>query len=163
MQLTGQGISSALPPGWEGRITRRVDPTLDRQAAGNGFGTIGERTYPVAHLANFALPEQRADFGSGAVDIMGPDHLFICLFEYGPESVGQPLFAPQGMPRRMRPGQFSPSALQHVIVGQSGFQRFFTESNRAFCLFVVLGAHDNAATLVPLGNQVLAATTIEAR
>ncbi len=50
-----------------------------------------------------------------------------------------------------------------MIPGQSGFQRFFTEGNRAFCLFVVLGSHDNAPALVPLGNQVLSATTIEAR
>jgi hypothetical protein len=163
MELTGQGITTTLPPGWEGRITRRVDPTLDRQAAAAGFGTPGERTYPVAHLANFALPENRADFGSGAVDVMGPDHLFVCLFEYGPESVGTALFAPQGLPRKLRPGQFSPRALQHVIPGQSGCQRFFTEGNRAFCLFVVLGSHDNAPALVPLGNQVLSATTIEAR
>ncbi len=163
MQLTAQGISTTLPAGWEGRITRRVDPTLDDQAAVAGFGTHGERTYPVAHLANFALPEQRADFGSGAVDLMGPEHLFVCLFEYGPESVGTALFAPEGLPRKLRAAQFSPRALQHVIAGQSGFQRFFTEANRAFCLFVVLGSHDNAPALVPLGNQVLSATTIEAR
>jgi hypothetical protein len=163
MQLAAQGITTTLPPGWEGRISRRVDPSLDRQAATNGFGTPGERTYPVAHLANFALPEDRADFGSGAVDLMGPDNLFVCLFEYGPEAVGTALFAPQGLPRKLRPGQFSPRALQHVIVGQSGYQHFFTEGNRAFCLFVVLGSHDNAPALVPLGSQVLSATTIEAR
>jgi hypothetical protein len=163
MRLAGQGISTTLPGGWEGRITRRVDPTVDRSAATAGFGTPGERTYPITHLANFALPEQRGDFGSGAIDLMGPGNLFVCLFEYGPESVGTALFAPQGLPRRLRPAQFSPRALQHVIVGQSGFQHFFTEAGRAFCLFVVLGSHDNAPALVPLGNEVLAATTIEGR
>jgi len=62
---------------------------------------------------------------------------------------------------KLAAAQFSPRALQHVIAGQSGFQRFFTEGNRAFCLFVVLGSHENAPALVPLGNQVLSATTIE--
>ena len=58
---------------------------------------------------------------------------------------------------------FSANALQRAIPGQAGCQRFFTESGRAFCLFVVLGAQRNATRLVPLGNQVLTATTIEAR
>jgi len=170
MQLDSQGITTTLPPGWEGRITRREAPAAapalglapSRVTLGPN-GATGERTFPIAHLANFALPEERGDFGSGAVDIMGPGNLFVCLFEYGPESVGTALFAPQGMPRSLTPSQFSPRALQHVIPGQAGFQTFFTEQNRAFCLFVVLGALASAPTLVPSANQVLTGTTVQPR
>lgn len=186
MLLDGQGVSTELPPGWEGRITRREQPApLPGPSAApagggaapgegarpqgstipgtTGIGTAGERTFPIAHLANFALPEDRGDFGSGAVELMGPDNLFVCLFEYGPESVGMPLFAAQGMPRDLRVSQFNPRALQRIIPGQAGLQQFFTEAGRAFCLFVVLGAQKNAGGLVPAANGVLRATTIEPR
>ena len=112
------------------------------------------------HLANFPLPEQRGDFGSGAVDLMGTGHLLIVLFEYGPESVGQALFRRQGMPDRLRPAMFSGSALQRTIPGQAGAQVFFTEAERAFCLYVVLGRHREATKLVPLANRALSATRI---
>ena len=94
---------------------------------------------------------------------MGTGNLFVCSFEYGPESVGTALFAPQGMPRALKPSQFSGRALQRIIPRQAGFQHFFTEGNRAFCLFVVLGALANASALVPSANHVLTATTLQSR
>lgn len=159
MKLVAHGIATDLPPGWEGRITRRTEPagTGERPAA---RGTVGERTRPVVHLANFALPEDRGDYGSGAVDVMVDRHVLVVLFEFGPESVGQPLFAPQGLPRRLTPAAFDPRALQRTLEGQSGHQTFFTEADRAFCLYVVLGSHQAASSLVPQANAVLAATTI---
>jgi hypothetical protein len=170
LQLDSHGITIALPTGWEGRISRRDLPTVAPatgatagRAMLGALGAAGERPFPIAHLANFALPEDRGDFGSGAVELMGAGNLFVCLFEYGPESVGTALFAPQGMPRDLQPSQFNPRALQRIIPGQAGFQQFFTEGNRAFCLFVVLGALANAPTLVPSANSVLAATTFQPR
>ena len=170
MQLDGHGISTQLPSGWEGRITKRAEPVaVPAGAAGpaavapGGIGAAGELTFPVVHLGNFSLPEERGDFGSGALQLMGSRNLFVCLFEYGPDSVGTALFANQGLPRDLRPDHFSARALQRVIPGQAGFQHFFTEANRAFCLFVVLGAQSNAPSLVDQGNQVLSSTTIQAR
>ena len=93
------------------------------------------------HLANFALPEQRGDFGSGAVDVMRSGDVLVVLFEYGPESIGQALFRRRGVPRNLRPDMFSGSALQRTVPGQAGTQIFFTEADRAFCLYVVLGKH----------------------
>ncbi|MEP7019048.1 MAG: hypothetical protein ABI808_00240, partial [Pseudonocardiales bacterium] len=46
--------------------------------------------------------------------------------------------------------------LQRRVAGQSGFQHFFTQSGRAFCLYVVLGSHQRAAALCPEVNAVLA-------
>ncbi len=169
MRLSAYGITTDLPPGWEGRITKRTAPGRAGPPSPSGAddrpgarGTPGEVPSPVAHLANFALPEQRGDFGSGAVDVMGPDHVFLTLFEYGPESVGQALFSDQGIPA-LQPAMFNPSALQRVIKGQAGCQRFFTTAERAFCLYVVLGSHARATTLVPQAQRTLRATRISPR
>jgi hypothetical protein len=158
LNLTGYGITTTLPPGWEGRITKRTTPT-GPEGRSTALGTPGEVPQPVVHLANFALPENRGDFGSGAVDVMGAGHVFIALFEFGAESVGQALFAHQGMPV-LQPRQFAPSALQHVLPDQAGCQRWFTVSQRAFCLYVVLGRAEQATTLVPMANTTLRATRI---
>lgn len=169
MQLSSQGITIALPTGWEGRIIKRSEPRI---AAGDPVGPgsaaalrgvdLRERTYPITHLGNFALPAERGDFGSGAVDLMGPANLFISLVEFGPESVGQPLFSRNGIPTRLRLSQFNPNGLQRAIPGQAGHQTFFTAAGRAFCVYVVLGSHANGNALVPMANEVLAATAIEA-
>jgi len=164
VKLSAHGITTDLPAGWEGRITKRRRPTVVSARAG-GPGPVGspeEVPQPVVHLANFALPEERGDFGSGAVDRMGSGDVFVTLFEYGPESVGQALFAQQGIPL-LRPRMFASNALQKTISGQAGCQRFFTVANRAFCLYVVLGRHREATTLVPHANTVLRNTRISSR
>lgn len=122
-----------------------------------------ERTYPIAHFANFALPPDVADYGSGAVELMTAKNLFIVLLEFGPESVGKALFARQGLPRRLLPDVFTPNQLQRTIRGQGGYQTFFTEAGRPFCLFIALGSYANRSALVREANAVLAATTISAR
>ena len=164
MRLSAFGISTDLPPGWEGRITKRTEPPPATAAmTPSARGAPGERTSPVVHLANFALPERRGDFGSGAVDVMGGTDVFVCLFEYGPESLGQPLFARRGMPRDLVPRLFSTTSLQRTIAGQSGYQVFFTEAGRPFSLYVVLGSHRASSRLVPDANAALRATRIAHR
>lgn len=122
-----------------------------------------ERPNPVVHLANFALPEQRGDFGSGAVDVMTEDDVLIVLFEYGPECVGTALFRRRGIPVDLRPAMFSSSALQRTRAGQAGCQVFFTEQGRAFCCYTVLGRQSSAARVLPQANATLAATRIAPR
>jgi hypothetical protein len=90
---------------------------------------------------------------------MNTDDILIVLFEYGQDSVGSPLFAHEGMPRRLAPDEFDRDALQRPLPGQSGLQRFFTERGRAFCLYVVLGSHLDRSELVPRVNAVL--STVE--
>lgn len=165
MQLSAYGISTDLLAGFEGRISKRTEPAVAASGApaARAKGTFGEVPNPVVHLANFALPEQRGDFGSGAVDLMGAGHLFLCLFEYGPASVGQPLFARQGIPTNLAAQQFSANGLQRAVPGQAGTQSWFTESGRAFCLYVVLGRRQDAPSLAPVANRALIATRIEPR
>lgn len=169
MRLSAHGITTDLPAGWEGRITRRTIPTggpeigpgPNGRRAGHD-GSSGEIPQPVVHLANFALPEQRGDYGSGAVDLMGTGHLFLTLFEFGPESVGKALFDPLGIPH-LRPDMFDARTLQRTLEGQAGSQHFFTVANRAFSLYVVLGDRRDATRLTPAANAVLSRTTVAAR
>jgi hypothetical protein len=112
-------------------------------------------TYPVAHFATFALPAEVGDFGGGAVNLMGASDIFATLFEYGPESVGKPLFARQGLPRSLTSADFRPYVLRRGLGGHSGTQWFFTEAGRPFTLYVVLGSHVQRIALVPRVNDLI--------
>jgi hypothetical protein len=156
MKLSAHGIETDLQPGWEGRISLRAAPSPGSRT----LGDPGEVNHPIAHLANFPLPQDRGDYGSGAVDVMGEDHVLVVLFEFGPECVDTPLFARRGMPRRLTPSMFSAAALQRTLPGQAGCQIFFTEAGRAFCCYTVLGRQANAARVLPHADATLNATRI---
>jgi hypothetical protein len=145
--IQAHGIQAHLPSGFEGRIFIRP--------------TVGEGvSYPVAHFATFPLPADVGDFGSGAVTLMGPSDVFATLFEYGPESVGTVLFSRQGRPTSLTPADFRQTVLRRALGSQLGTQWFFTEGERPFSFYAVLGSHAMASRLVPLVNQVLASLTI---
>lgn len=164
MKLQAHGIETDLPAGWEGRIALRTPPGTSIRIPGAApTGSSGEVPHPVVHLANFALPEQRGDFGSGAVDVMTDADVLVVLFEYGPESVGTALFERDGIPSSLTPAMFSASALQRTRPGQAGCQVFFTAANRAFCCYTVLGRQSAAHRVLPQANATLAATRISPR
>jgi hypothetical protein len=137
--MHAHGLTISAPPSWDVRVYKRPEETADH-------------TYPVVHAANFALPADRGDFGSGAVELMGPSHVFVVLFEYDRASAGTALFRRRGMPTA-RLADFSPRALQRTLRGQSGVQYFFNETGRAFCLYIVLGSHARRRRLVAMANQ----------
>ena len=139
-----------VPAGWEAEIS------------GDGFAlqADGARQPTLLQAASFPMPADRGSFGSGAVEIMSRQDVFITLFEYGAEAVGTALFANQGMPRELLSGDFDMDALQHGVPGQSGLQYFFTENGRAFCLYVVLGSHIDRADLINDVNAVLSTIQI---
>jgi len=158
MRISAHGLGLHVPPGWEGRIRRQQlpdgAPTSDRAQL---------RAHAVLHAADFVLPEERGDFGSGAVETMQSCHAFIALVEYHSSSVGTALFGSGlGIPRELSTDDFSPRQLQRTIAGQAGIQRFFVEGGRAFCLYVVLGSMAHRARVVPRVNAVLPAITISA-
>lgn len=154
-ELRAHDLEATLPAGWDGRITVRRDGEAETLRAAGGPPVFTTTARPVAHFANFALPEERADFGNGAVELMGDGDVLVVLFEYEPESVGQAMFARRGMPRSLSASEFDPSMLRRGIVGQTGYQTFFQESGRAFCLYVVLGSAARRSRLVALVNGVL--------
>lgn len=163
--LTSGGVTVGLPTGWEGEIFNRAPagggrslngPAEDTQAAVDD----SEIARNVVHVANFALPAERGDFGSGAVELMSSGAVLVILFEHGPESVDTPLFARTGVPQ-LTTEEFHPQQMQRTLQGQSGRQIFFNAAGRAFCLYVVLGSHRQREVLVPLVNEVLASLDIE--
>lgn len=154
-RLAGHGLSVGLLPAWEGRIYRRlVGPEGARTARPAAAGWAGEASHPVLHLANFPLPPNRGDFGTGAIERMGAAGIFISLLEFGPDCLGTALYSPSGLPS-IKPGQFSPSGMQRQVAGQAGFQYFCTIGNRPFCLYVVIGSHRNVVAMTKQVNAVL--------
>lgn len=155
MRIGGTGVSLDLPRGWEGRVRSR-DPEPDGGAPVVEAASAGGGSKPVSvTAANFALPQDLGDFGGGAVEVMRPQDLFLTLFEYGPESLGAPLFEKKGMPRVLRPSDLDPFTLRTPLPGMSGAQLFFTEARRPFCLYVAVGSHLRRYRTLPLMSQVL--------
>jgi hypothetical protein len=97
-------------------------------------------TRGVLHACTRAMPAERGDFGTGVVDLLGPDDIFVALVDYGTEVADQGLFEKQGVPR-LAPSQFAPNRLQRPLPGLSASQHFFSSGGRAFCLFTVIGSH----------------------
>ncbi len=157
--LTGHGFSISPPPGWEGRIYRRTEPATPNSphaaAAGAGSrGWLGEQTLPVVHLADFALPAIRGDYGSGAVERMRHSNIFLALLQFGPECLGSALYRPVGRPK-VEASRFNPNGLQRILPGQTGAQYFFTENDRPMCLYVVLGNQKGVPAMAAQVNDVL--------
>ena len=50
------------------------------------------------HACTRPLPAERGDFGSGVIDLLGSDDVFVSLIEFGSEVADQGLFARQGRP-----------------------------------------------------------------
>ncbi len=157
MRISAHGLAVDLPTGWEGRIRRQPLPVEAGCADTPKF-----RSHAMLHAADFPLPDERGDFGSGAVETMRSHHAFIALVEYGSGSAGTALFASGGMPRELRTDEFSGRQLQRTLRGQGGVQRFFVEEGRAFCLYVVLGSMADRGRVVPRVNAVLSAISISA-
>ena len=158
-QLTAQGVTVELPSGFEGRAIRR---SQGPPAAGaTASGALPEKTLAIIHAATVPLPPEVGDFGSNVVDVLGSDDVFVAVFEYDSSAANTALFAQQGIPRSLDFEAFSPTLLQRSIKGQSGAQRFFTEANRAFCLYAVLGSDARRSALMDKVNALLASLQIE--
>lgn len=166
--VAAHGLRVELPHRFEARLYLRDRDEAAAAVAFPGtlhpsaFGDPDESLNPVLHVANFALPPGRGDFGTGAVERMGPAHVFASLLEYDAVEAGRPLFAARGLPRPAVT-DFAPNALQRRLAGQLGVQRFFTERGRAFCLYAVLGSREHAADLVVQLHEVLSGLRIDER
>ncbi|MGH9065993.1 MAG: hypothetical protein ACRD0J_00485, partial [Acidimicrobiales bacterium] len=146
-RLSGWGIEVETLPGWDAHLYRRPRP---------------ERgvTRPVLHLANFQLPPGRGDYGSGAVERMGPGHVLVVMLEMDPSSASTALYSSRGVPVMVPEEAFAPTTLQRGVPGQSGAQRFFQEAGRAFSLYAVLGGQTRRSALVAAVNRALAGIAI---
>ena len=157
--LADSGISIDLPSRWDGQIraagrghTSHRTTTL---APIDASPTVGS----VLHAASFALPAERGDYGSGAVEVMGGSDILICLLEHEPEAAATALFRRKGLPN-LTAGGFSPQSMQRAIAGMSGFQRFFQVAGRPFCLYVIVGNHATRGPLVRTAAAVIGTIVI---
>ena len=147
MTLVAGGLRLDLPPGWEARLRRQAPSQTGRP------GNV------LLHAATVPLPEQRGDFGSGVVETLGPDDVFVALCEYEEQDAGQALFAAQGLPLP-RPSDFSTAVLQRTQLDHSGAQFFFSVEGRPFCLHAVLGSHARRARGAVRVAELVARTTV---
>ncbi len=142
MTLSAAGLSIAVPRGWDARIRWTTSapaapiPALHLDEPVPAGGTSNA----VLHVANFGLPAQRGDYGSGAVELMTTRNVFAALVEFDPEAAATALFAPVGLPR-VRATRFGPDAMQRVLPRMCGAQWFFQVGGRALCLYAVLGSY----------------------
>jgi hypothetical protein len=143
MKLSAHGLVVDVPQGWDARIYRRP------------------QAEPNLHAANFPLPLDDGDFGSGALSTMGPEGIFFALGEYERSLAGVGLFAPEGLPLPIDRRELSANALQRRRPGQFGVQKFFTTRGRAFCLYVVVGSRPSPNHLVATANDVLTSVLVE--
>lgn len=161
--VEAHGLAAEVRAGWEVEIYRRpvgeAPPAPGSSAA--GAMPSSAQAPPILHLANFALPAQRGDYGGGAVELMDRGNFFISLLEHEPAEAGATLFRHAGVPWPLAASDFSPAEMQRTISGQSGCQRFFTVGSRPFCLYVALGSHAMRALLVGEVNKALATIRID--
>jgi hypothetical protein len=150
VRVAAHGIAVDLPDGWEGRIFRRAqgDPTL--------------------HAGTFALPFDDGEFGTRATARMPAGATFLTLTEYRPGQgllPGKGLFEPHSIPLPIPRSRFRPNHLLVARPGQRGFQHFFTEGGRPFCLYAVVHEPRLSAARADLAavNRVLETLSIEPR
>jgi hypothetical protein len=136
------GLAVTPPPGWEATIYRRP-------------ATRGAVTYPILHAATLALPADRGDYGSGLVELLGPDDVFVGILDFGPDAARAPLFRTLSAVPVLSPDAYRPRQLQRTIRGQAGVQRFFSTAGRGFCLYSVIGSIANRVMLTARANQIL--------
>lgn len=140
--LTLHGVSVSVPSGWEVEFAE-LEPVA------------GERRKPMVQMANFPLPAERGDYGSGAVETMDGGSIFIVMMEFDASSTRSAMFSVTDVPTDLETVDFSPQVLQRRLPGQSGAQRFFRIHDRAFGLYVVLGSGRSSPVLVPEVNRML--------
>ena len=153
--LAAHGVSIDVPDGWEAELSTQPDPSvLDPSQAPSPAPLV------VLHVANFSLPAERGDYGSGAVETMDRGGIFAALIEFDGASAASKLFAHEGFPTRLEPADFAPDQLHLSLPGQAGLQQFFHAGSRAFCLYAVIGSYSRRNLLVPELNRVLSGLRI---
>jgi hypothetical protein len=157
-RIHAHGIAADPPRGWDAVIYRRPPQALG--ALGRSLGAAPETPMPILHLANFALPNERGDYGGGVVTAMRTGGVFVSILQHHPAEVAAALFADRPVPWPLAADDVHPNALPRRFEGGAGHQSFFVAAGRPYCLFVAIAGYGRRAQLVPLVNRALAAVTI---
>jgi len=148
--LKGHGLSIDVPARWEGRI---FVPTLPPPAI----------NLPILHLTDTVLPLQRSTYAPEVADRAGSSGALVALVEFEDRLADRGLYAPQGLRLPLRRESFDARALQLPNPSQEGHQRFFSQSGRAFCLYVVLGTAPGVDLRLRTLNRSLATLQVAPR
>lgn len=154
--LAANGLTIEVPRGWEAELS-----ALGRASDLDTAVPLVARPRVVLHAANFALPPDRGDYGSGATEVMDSGGVLVVLLEFDQASAGTALFALDALPATLSADDFDPRQVERPQRNQTGLQRFFHVGDRAFCLYVVLGSHTMRAMLVAEANRILAGIRID--
>jgi hypothetical protein len=146
-QLSGYGITVSLPLGWNGIIYQR-DPIVK-----------DEVRRPILHGSTVDVTLDQGDFGDGLVENLASDDVFVDLVEIDPDN--ELALANPGFVRRLGGDAFAGNKLRRLILGQGGYEGFFTESGRAFCMYVVIGSIANLDALLDPINILLGSVEID--
>jgi hypothetical protein len=123
VRLDGHGLTLDVHHGWEARMWRpRVDPPA----------TAG----PVVRFANFPLPKTRDTYAAEVAGTLRPGDVVVSLVGFGRGSANTALYAARRAPL-LRIEDLDPKALQAPGAGRLGVQRFFSQGDRAFSLYVM--------------------------
>ena len=155
--LTDRGVTVDLPQGWDGQIRAAGQGARAELQTAAADDPVGEGI--VLHAASFALPPERGDYGSGAVEVMGGSDVLVCLLEHERAAADTALFAREGLPR-LDASMFSPQSMQRAVAGMAGSQHFFQVRGRPFCLYVVVGSWRTRGPLVRTADRVASSIRI---
>lgn len=159
--LAAFGLSVDAPAGWDASIYKRRSEDFSLQHLPADIAAQHAVDFqPIVHLCTRALPVTRGDMGGGVVAELGPDDVFLVLFEYGGDSPSTPLFAAHQAPWPLSLDDFDTASLRTQLPGQLGCQRFFSVNGRGFMLYVVLGGSANRRALLAAVNAALAGVRI---
>lgn len=159
-RVASRGLSIDPPQGWDVRIfQRRGDAPGTSRKDVQRDGTAN----PMLHLATVPLTAGRGDYGSGVVEVLDDLDAFVALVEFDRDAATTELFKRAPVPRSVAAEDLQPNTLQRVIAGQAGAQYFAHEAGRAFCLYVVAGAHGMRAAVARRVTAALASLEIEER
>ncbi len=149
-RLASHGIGIDVPKGWEGRI---FVPDLDPPAI----------NLPILHLTDAVLTVERSSYAPELAARAGGSGTLLALLEFDHTLANVGLYGPRGLHLPLTRGRFHHRALQFPSRVQEGHQRFFSEGDRAFCLYVVLGTGRGVDRRLGQVNRALASLEIRPR
>jgi hypothetical protein len=147
MNLGALGLSVDLPPGWEGRILVMTSEDGTR--------------YPNLHAGNFSLRPEGSTFGQFSIERMDMDKALVVAVEYGPGSVGTPLFSSGRWPPTLSAHDLNPANFPGPRPeGLAANQNFVTVNGRALCIYTVMGLDRGGAPRIEEVNTVLRSLSV---
>ena len=149
MKLRAHGITATCRGVGTGGSSAAPSPTSrPRRASGSSGVPQSGWTAPVLHLGSFGLPDDRGDYGSGAVNRMRQRRRVPGAGRVRPRVGGHRDVRQDGAARGSGRATSPPRPCSDPIPNMGGVQHFCTVSGRAFCCYAVVGSLARRSALV---------------